>query len=73
MSKRLSITILDTRKDFWKQCVKDATVKIKKAKQRVQELEIARDMFRKNAIEGAEMPGEISQSVGQTHEQQHSV
>lgn len=77
MSKDKATDILDIRKDFLKQCFTDATLKIAKAKKRIKELELARELFRKNALEGAEMPGELSEGIAQLDsqksDQQHSV
>jgi hypothetical protein len=55
-----------------KQCVIDASKKIAKAKQRVMELEMAREPFRKNTAEGLEIPGSM-QSHGRESSQQHCV
>jgi hypothetical protein len=57
MSKHNASSLLYTRKDFWKQCVTDASAKIAEAKRRIKELERAREVFRKNAAEGTEIPG----------------
>jgi len=77
MSKHKAIHILDISKDFLKQCVTDATLKIAKAKTRIKELELARELFKQNALKGAEMPGELSEGVVQSDSQnsgqQHSV
>jgi hypothetical protein len=72
MCKVPSIVNLHTRKDFWNQCVNDASKKIAKAKQRVKQLERAREQFRKNASEGVDIPGSM-QSRGRESSQQHSV
>jgi hypothetical protein len=60
MSKTESTAILDTRKDFWKQLVNDASRKIAEGKRRIKEIERAREVFRKNAAEGIEIPGETT-------------
>jgi hypothetical protein len=63
MSKLESSTILDTRKDFWKQLFNDASRKIAEGKRRIKEIERAREVFRKNAAEGADIPGEASSAI----------
>ncbi len=62
MSKEQSIITLHKRKDFWKQAVTDSNHKITEAKRRIKELERAREVFRRNAAEGAPIPGEISEA-----------
>lgn len=58
MCNSLVNSTLHIRKDFWKQCVRDASRKIAEAKLKIKNLERARETFRKNAAEGTEIPGE---------------
>jgi hypothetical protein len=57
MSKASVKSILDTNKDFWNQAVSDATAKIVQAKQKIKELERAREVFKRNAAENVPIPG----------------
>jgi hypothetical protein len=51
---------LHTPKDFWNEAVTDANRKIAKMRDRIKSLELAREVFRKNALEKVPIPGRVS-------------
>lgn len=57
MSKTKVNRNLHIHKDFWNQAVTDANAKIAKMRDRIKSLEIAREVFRKNAVENVPVPG----------------
>jgi hypothetical protein len=51
---------LHKSKDFWNQAVADATQKIEDSRKFTKQLELAREVFRKNAAENVPIPGSRS-------------
>lgn len=47
-------------KDFWNQAVADTTRKIEDSRKVTRQLELAREVFRKNAAENVPIPGSLS-------------
>ena len=60
MSNDRSSTTLHHSKDFWNECVTDARTKIAKAKQKIKNLEMAIEIFQKNAKQNVPVPGELA-------------
>ena len=48
---------LDTRQVFWNKVLEDIEAKLKEARHKVSELEFARNVFARNAKNGAPIPG----------------
>ena len=57
MSKDKIKRYLHINKDFWNQAVTDTNAKIAKMRDRIKSLEIAREIFRKNAEGNVPVPG----------------
>lgn len=57
MSKAKVNNNLHIAKDFWNHAVTDANKNIEKARNRIKQLELAREIFRKNAKENVPIPG----------------